>query len=544
MKRHLDYPQLSLYRFLLKTARQYPDFTALEYYGRKINYRRLIGEISRTARALTAMGVKKGDSISICLPNIPQAVFLFYAVNKVGAVANMIHPLSAENEIVRYMQLTESRYIFALDSTADKLRKVCMRVSPEKAVAVGADDYMLPHIKAGYLAKLKGKKPDITGFDSWSDFIKGAKKVTNNISITTRPDDTAAILYSGGTTGVPKGIMLTNLNFNALAMQSIDGCGGLSAGDRMLSVMPVFHGFGLGVCIHTILVLGGTAVILPKFSATDFDKLLFKYRPNIIAGVPAIYEALLTKGSLVHKDLSFIHTVISGGDSLSVSTKIKLNKLLSGCCSKARVREGYGLTECVTGSCLSPADAYKPESVGLPYADTFYKIIDTDGREVPAGETGEIILRGPSVMKGYYKAPEETANALRPDEDGNIWLHTGDLGYMDEDGYVYFRQRLKRMIVSGGYNIYPQNIEEVINSHRDVVMCAAVGVPDKIMGELVRAYVVAKEGVNREVLRTELMDMLKKDIAVYALPRELQFRDSLPKTLVGKIDYLALKAEV
>ena len=197
----------------------------------------------------------------------------------------------------------------------------------------------------------------------------------------------------------------------------------------------------------------------------------------------------------------------------------------------------------MTGSCLSPADAYKPESVGLPYADTFYKIIDTDGREVPAGETGEIILRGPSVMKGYYKAPEETANALRPDEDGNIWLHTGDLGYMDEDGYVYFRQRLKRMIVSGGYNIYPQNIEEVINSHRDVVMCAAVGVPDKIMGELVRAYVVAKEGVNREVLRTELMDMLKKDIAVYALPRELRFRDSLPKTLVGKIDYLALKAE-
>ncbi|WP_024855887.1 class I adenylate-forming enzyme family protein [Ruminococcus albus] len=543
MKRHLEYPDCSLYRYLVMTAKKYPDHTALNYFGNKLTFRRLIGEIGRTARALAAAGVKKGDSVSVCLPNIPQAVFLFYAINKVGAVANMIHPMSAENEIIRYMELTESKYVFFLDSVSDKMRKVCMRVCPEKAVAVSVSTYMPPVIQAGYFAKLKGKLPEHTGFDSWSDLIAGAKDIRQNINVNSAPDDTAAILYSGGTTGVPKGIMLTNRNFNALADQSIDGCGDLYAGEKMLSVMPVFHGFGLGVCIHTILILGGTAIILPKFSAAEFHELLFKYKPNIIAGVPAIYEAMLMNKDFDGKDMSFIKTVISGGDSLSASSKKKLNELLASHGSKARVREGYGLTECVTGCCLLPEDSDKLESVGLPYADTYFKIVDTEGNELPAGETGEIILRGTTVMKGYYKAEEETADTLRLHDDGNIWLHTGDLGYMDKEGYVYFRQRLKRMIVSGGYNIYPQNIEEVINSHRDVVMCAVVGVEDKILGEKVRAYVVPKEGVNEDTLRDELKEMLKKDIAVYALPRDIRFRESLPKTLVGKVDYLALKAE-
>lgn len=543
MKRHLEYPDCSLYRYLVKTAKKYPDNTALNYFGNKLSFRRLIGEIGRTARALVAAGVRKGDSVSVCLPNTPQAVFLFYAINKVGAVANMIHPMSAENEIIRYMELTDSKYIFFLDSISDKMRKVCMKTCPEKAVAVSVSSYMPPVIQAGYFAKLKGRLPEYAGFDSWSDFIAGAKDFKHNINVDLAPDDTAAILYSGGTTGVPKGIMLTNLNFNALADQSIDGCGNLYAGEKMLSVMPIFHGFGLGVCIHTILILGGTAIILPKFSAADFHKLLFKYEPNIISGVPAIYEAMLINKNFEGRDMSFLKTVISGGDSLSASSKKKLNDLLASHGSTARVREGYGLTECVTGCCLLPEDSDKLESVGLPYADTYFKIVDNDGNELPAGETGEIILRGTTVMKGYYKAEEETANTLRMHEDGNIWLHTGDLGYMDDDGYVYFRQRLKRMIVSGGYNIYPQNIEEVINSHRDVVMCAVVGIPDSIMGEKVRAYVTAKEGVDKDALRDELMKMLGKEVAKYAMPREIRFKDSLPKTLVGKVDYLALKAE-
>ena len=544
MNRHLEYPQSSLFDFLASRAREVQGLTALEYYGAKISYRRLIGEISRCARALTAIGVSEGDSVSICLPNIPQAVFLFYAVNKIGAVANMIHPMSGENEIVRYMKLTESRFLFGLDMMGDKLRRVMAEVKPDFAAAVDVGTYMPPVIRAGAAFKSRGTRKDISGLTRYTDFLKGADKVPHNVNTHGTAGDTAAILYSGGTTGKPKGIMLTNLNFNALALQSIDGSGSLYQGERMLSVMPIFHGFGLGVCIHTILILGGTAIILPKFSAKEFGSLLFRYRPNIISGVPAIYESMLTEEGFDGRSLDFIKTIISGGDSLAPSSKKKLNEMLAAHGCSARVREGYGLTECVTGSCLLPEDCDDLESVGKPYADTYYKIVDpaTD-MELPAGETGEIILRGPTVMKGYYKEPEETANTLRVREDGHTWLYTGDLGYISAQGLVYFRQRLKRMIVSGGYNIYPQQLEEVICSHKNVVMCAVVGLPDRIMGERTTAFVVADEGADEEKLREELMEMLRKEVAVYALPREIRFRKELPHTLVGKIAYNELKAE-
>lgn len=540
MKRHLEYPDCSIYDLIKQKAAEAADLCALSYFGRKISYRRLIAEIDKCARALDAFNVKKGDIVSLCLPNIPEAIYLFYAINKVGAVANMIHPMSAENEIVRFVQLTDSRLIFGVDLIGEKLEKVQKKCPDLQVVTVSVSRSMPLAVKLGY--SFSGKCPPKTSALDWSVF-SAKSSIGREISEHSSADETAAILYSGGTTGRPKGIMLTNLNFNALAVHSIDACGNLQRGMKMLSVMPIFHGFGLGVCIHTMLVLGGTAIILPKFSAKDFHKLIFRYKPDMIAGVPAIYEAMLVGKNFSGKDLSFLKCIISGGDSLSPSTKKRLNKMLSEHGCSARVREGYGLTECVTGSCLMPENSDNLLSVGLPYADTFYKIIDSSGSELPRGETGQIILRGPSVMKGYYKEPQETAAVLKRLSDGNIWLHTGDLGYMDENGFVYFRQRLKRMIVSGGYNIYPQNLEEVINSHDSVIMCAVVGVPDKIMGEKARACVVAANGSDEEKLRGELMEMLRKDIAAYALPREIRFMSELPKTLVGKIAYSELMRE-
>ena len=541
MKRHLEYPECSLYDLLEKKAGEFSGMCALNYFGMKLTFDKLIEKISECAKALSAAGVRTGDSVSVCLPNIPEAVYLFYAINKVGAVANMIHPMSAENEIVRFVKLTDSRIIFGVDLIAGKLEKVRKQCSGLEIITVSVGRSMPMLTKIGYTLTNKNKPPKTSAAD-WSKFISGAagKSGTNHHG---KADDTAAILYSGGTTGKPKGIMLTNMNFNALAIHSIDACGNLEPGMRMLSVMPVFHGFGLGVCIHTILILGGTAVIQPKFSTRDFHKLLFRYRPNIIAGVPAIYESMIVNKNFDGKKLDFLKCIISGGDSLAPSTKKKLNAMLAEHGCKARVREGYGLTECVTGSCLMPDGSDNLLSVGLPYADTFYEVIGSDGEVLPAGETGEIIIRGPSVMKGYYKEPEETANTLKKRSDGYIWLHTGDIGYMDNEGYVYFRQRLKRMIVSGGYNIYPQNIEEVINSHKDVIMCAVVGVPDKIKGEKVRACVVPAEGTDTEKLRTELMSMLKKEIAAYALPKDMIFMSELPKTLVGKIAYTELRSD-
>ena len=541
MKRHLEYPDCSLYDLIERKAGEFSGMCALNYFGKKLTFSQLIEKISECAGALSAAGVKPGDSVSVCLPNVPEAVYLFYAINKIGAVANMIHPMSAENEIVRFVKLTESRIIFGVDLIAGKLEKVKGQCSGLKVITVSVGRSMPLLTKIGYTLTNKNKPPETSASD-WSSFISAANG-KHTESFHGRADDTAAILYSGGTTGKPKGIMLTNMNFNALAIHSIDACGTLEPGMRMLSVMPIFHGFGLGVCIHTILVLGGTAVIQPKFSTRDFHNLLFRYRPNIIAGVPAIYESMIVNKSFNGKKLDFLKCIISGGDSLAPSTKKKLNAMLAEHGCTARVREGYGLTECVTGSCLMPPDSDNLLSVGLPYADTFYQIIDSEGNVLPAGETGEIIIRGPSVMKGYYKEPEETANTLRKRDDGYIWLHTGDIGYMDEEGFVYFRQRLKRMIVSGGYNIYPQNIEEVINSHKDVIMCAVVGVPDKIKGERVRACVVPAEGADTEKLRTELMKMLKKEVAAYALPKDMFFMSELPKTLVGKIAYTELRSD-
>ena len=539
MKRHLEYPECSLFDLIAQKAEQYPDYCALNYFGRKMSYRQLIENIKLCAGALTAAGVKKGDIVSVCLPNTPEAVYLFYAVNMIGAAANMIHPMSAENEIVRFVELTESRLIFCVDLIADKTERVMQKCPELKAVRVSVSESMPLHIKIGYAITNK-KKPPESSIPDWKQFMAGGAGRSGE-NIHGGAEDTAAILYSGGTTGRPKGIMLSNMNFNALATHSIDACGGLEPGMKMLSVMPVFHGFGLGVCIHTMLVLGGTAVLQPKFSAADFHKLLFRYRPGIIAGVQAIYEAMIVNKSFNGKKLDFLKCIISGGESLAPSTKKKLNAMLAEHGCRTKVREGYGLTECVTGSCLMPEDSDDLLSVGLPYADTFYKVIDPDGAELPFGEEGEIILRGPSVMKGYYKEPEETAAVLKKRDDGYIWLHTGDIGCMNEEGYVYFRQRLKRMIVSGGYNIYPQNIEEVISSHSSVIMCAVVGVPDQIMGEKVKACVVAADGADVEQLRKELMGMLKKEIARYALPREIVFYKSLPKTLVGKIAYNELK---
>ena len=527
----INYPDCSLYEFVARRAEGWRSFAALEYYGRKISYARLLFETDRCAAALKALGVKRGDNVAVILPNIPQAVFVFYALNKLGAAASMIHPLSSRDEIARYIEITGSRIVIALDLAAEKAA-----VAAQTLIVTSVGEYMSAPMKAAY--SLSAKKPRIQGTMTWRGLMALGKG--KSVSSEGGADDAAAVLFSGGTTGAPKGIVLTNLNFNALALQSIDGCGVLEKGDRVLSVMPVFHGFGLGVCIHTVLCFGGTAIILPKFKASEFLNLVLKYKPNIVAGVPSIYEYML-RSNLKKRDLSFLKCAISGGDTLSAATKVRLAEMLSAHGCAAGVREGYGLTECVTGTCLSPAGDVREGCVGMPYNDTEYMIADPEtGAELPRGEVGEIVLRGPTVMRGYLGDPEETARALRV-HNGKVWLHTGDLGCMDDEGYVFFRQRLKRMIVSNGYNIYPQNLESVISSHSGVAQCAVVGVRDEIRGQRVAAFVVPKDGADRAALPKELDALCRERLSAYAVPRSYHLCDSLPKTLVGKIAYTELE---
>ena len=316
-------------------------------------------------------------------------------------------------------------------------------------------------------------------------------------------------------------------------------------GHKMLAIMPVFHGFGLGVCLHTAFASGSTALLVPQFSLGDYVKILKKQRPHYIAGVPTLFEAMLRHPDIKKINMSQMEGIFSGGDSLSIELKRKVDALLRECGSKEQVREGYGLTECVTASCLTPKSFHKEGSIGIPYPDMYYKIIKQETQEEAAyGDEGEIVISGPTVMKGYDNNEEETAKTLQKHSDGRVWLHTGDLGKMDEDGFVYFRQRIKRMIISSGYSIYPTQLENAIESHKDVLISCVIGVPDDYKMQRIKAFITLRD--NKEAtdeIKTSIVEHCKKTIAKYAIPAEFEYRAELPRTLVGKVAYLELEKE-
>ncbi|MBP3339622.1 MAG: AMP-binding protein [Lachnospiraceae bacterium] len=546
-KKHLEYPDISAYEMLRQSMEKHADYISYNYFGMKRTYRQFVKQVDECAKAFLALGVKYGDRVSICMPNTPEAIISFYAINKIGAIANMIHPLSAEPEIKYYLNISKSQYVVAIDIAFNKINHIAKDTPIKKCIVVLAKNSMPIHMKIGYQLT-KGRKVKLEKSDlilHWNEFVKLSFNYNENVESNFKGNEVAAILYSGGTTGYPKGIELTNLNFNALAMQSFEACECLKEKDKVLAIMPVFHGFGLGICIHTVQYFGGTSILLPQFSAKTFDKLLKKYKPNIIAGVPTLYEALLRNKNLDGYDLSFLKCVISGGDSLSVSLKKKVDNFLKEHGANIQIREGYGLTECVTGSCLTPMDYYKEGSIGVPYPDTYYKIVkpDTD-EEVPCGEDGEILISGPSVMKGYLDDEEETNKVLRKLGDGRVWMYTGDMGCMDEDGFIYFKQRIKRMIISAGYCLYPQYIENIIDSHPKVLMSCAIGIDHAYKVQVVKVFIVLREGISpSDEILSEIKAHCEENLARYSWPYEYEFRTELPKTLVGKVAYSKLEGE-
>lgn len=549
MKQHLEYPDLTMYQMVERAAKRYPDEPAYELYGRKTSYSQFVERIEKAARAFIAVGINRDDRVTICMPNVPQALDCFYGLNRIGAVANMIHPQSAQNEVTFYLNISQSKVILTLDMFYEKVMAALENVDHEVMVLVARIQDELPvHLAAAYIIKagkgylrfpLKGK-----GI-LWKNFLKKGEGISLEESIFDR-DHTAVILYSGGTSGTPKGICLTDLNFNACGLQAMEAMGfEFRKGLKMLSCMPLFHGFGLGINLHTVLIQGACCVLMPTFTPKTYAEMIIKKQPNFIAGVPTIFDALLHIPQLEKADLSFLMGMFCGGDSLSVELKKKIDAFLKEHGAAIQVREGYGLTECVTASCLTPKDSYREGSIGLPFPDTVYAIVEPDTDDIlPYGEEGEIILRGPSVMKGYLNNEEETARTLRKLADGNIWLYTGDLGKMDEDGYVYFRQRIKRMIITNGYNVYPGQLENIIDGLQEVAYSCVIGVKDPKRMQRVRAYVVLNEGYKADnKMKETIMQALRLQIAQYALPKEIIFRDELPKTLVGKVHYRLLEEE-
>ncbi len=550
-KHDLDYKPITMYENVRNYANKHGGDIAYEFQGKTTTYSEFMNKVEIVAKSLTAIGIREGEAVTICMPNSPQAIDTFYAINRIGAIANMIHPLSAQSEITYYLTLSKSKVILTLDQFYDKVVAARADCAHQVIILMTHVSTELPiYLKPLYALTSESKYKDLPNKAyslEWTEFLKLGKNFPLPLPKTEfKIDRTAVILYSGGTTGTSKGIMLTDLNFNALADQLLVAADLIPhPGDSVLAAMPLFHGFGLGVSIHTCLAKGIYCILVPSFTVKSYGKTLLKKKPNVIAGVPTLFEAMLRTEGMDKADLSFLKGVYSGGDSLSIELKTKVDNFLHEHNCQTDIKEGYGTTECVTASCLTPKNNYKPGSIGVGFPDTKY-IICTPGTddEVPTGEEGEICLSGPTVMKGYLDNDEETAATLHKHADGRIYLHTGDLGYMDEEDYVFFKQRIKRMIITSGYNVYPSQVENVIDAHPKVLYSCAIGVKDSYRMQRVKAFVVLKPGVvGDDSIKAEILEYCSKHIAKYAIPREIEFRDELPKTLVGKVAYRILEEE-
>ena len=549
---YLDYPKKTVYEMVRAAADKYPKNVAYEFMGKKTTFAEFMERIDRTAKAYLAMGIGRGDRVTICMPNCPQALDSFYALNRIGAVSNMIHPLSAASEIKFYLDFSRSKAILTLDQFYGKVAGILPELENKDTVLLIARivDELPPVLAVGF-ALTKGRKipplPKKGKYMTWNKFMQAGRRrdlpLPKELG---RFTDCASILYSGGTTGTTKGIMLSNLNFNACGLQTIAASGFAPInGMKMLSVMPVFHGFGLGIGIHTALIGGATCILVPQFNVKTYAELLIKKQPNIIPGVPTLFEALLRAENLENADLSCLKGVFCGGDSLSVELKKKVDAFLKAHNATVQIRQGYGLTECVTASCLTPKDYNRVGSIGVPFPDTYYKIVKVGTtEEVDADIEGEICISGPSVMMCYMDNPEETEHTLRRHADGRVWMHSGDLGKMDEDGFIYFSQRIKRMIVTSGYNVYPGQLENVIDGHEKVLLSCVIGVKDPYKIQKVKAFVVLKPDYEpSDAIREEILEYCRGHIAKYAMPYDIEFRAELPKTLVGKVAYRVLEEE-
>ena len=543
---NLEYPEGSMIDSLMAVARKYPEYYAYEYFGKKVTYRTFLKQIEMVAKALKNYGVDKDDRVTICMPSTPEAICTIYATNLIGAVVNMIHPLSSEKEIENFVNQANSKYILILDVTIEKVMNIKKNTPIQKVIVAKPDTSMPPlthylYKITNYKKKVKLPKDD-DDIVPWNHFISSAFDFVGICYEKREANDLAAILYSGGTTGTPKGIMLSNLNFNAIALGAHELIKQAIPGNTVLSLLPIFHGFGLAVCIHTPLLAGMKCILIPQFNAKKFGELIKRTKPNFLVGVPTLFEALI-KQRLKPNDLECVEAVVSGGDTLTKEQKNRIDEYLKEHGSRATIRPGYGLTEATASVCLTNEGKYVDNCIGIPFPDTYIKIVKIGTcEEVETGKDGEICINGPTIMMGYLNNKKETNQVLIKHKDGKTWLHTGDVGRILKDGTVLFEQRIKRIIVSSGYNIYPSYIENIILKHEAVESCAVIGIPHQYKGQVAKAYIVLKEEINvNNKIKKEIQELCYKNISKFSLPKEYEYCKELPKTKMGKIDIKTLE---
>ena len=544
-----DIPDVSMFGMIKISAESHPDALAYEYYGAKCTYKELIERIEKVSNAYFDLGVRKGDIITILMPNTPEAVISIYALNRLGAVSNIVHPLSAQEEIKNYLNSVESKFLLTIDLCCRKVSAILGETSVQKVIVASAGETMPAFMKFAYSLTNKNKNSfprEDSRYITWKSFMKQAHSRVKEYKPTgAENEEVAIILHSGGTTGTPKDIMLSNKNFNAFGMQAIITLYDVSVGDKILAILPIFHGFGLGVCVHVSFCFGACSVLIPSFDSKKFGNIIKKYKPTMLFGVPTLYEAMVKAEGVENFDFSFLKYAVSGGDTLPKPLEDKVNEFLASHNSDVRICEGYGMTEGLAALSLSVYEGYKSGTIGKPLIGNEMCVVKPDTTEVlPANEEGELCVTGPTIMIGYRNNEMETVKTLRRHEDGKLWLHTGDMAVIDEGGFVHYKLRIKRLIISSGYNVYPTQIEKVIEEIPEVVKCAVVAMPHPYKKEVAKAYVVLDKGYKGNTfVQDKIKQHCKKNLAHHSVPYKYEFVSELPKTPYGKVDFMKLQTE-
>ena len=543
-EKNYKFPDISMYDLLKKNNYNREKKIAINYFDNKMTFATFFNEIEKVAKAFSSIGVKEEDVVTLIMPNTPECVIAVLALNKIGAIANMVHPLSAEEEIKFFINDTNSKVILTIDICAEKIMNIIEQTEVYKVIITSASDSMPFLLGLGYeiLEGWKIPRPKSDGFYmSYKEFIRNGFNTVQQEIKKYGKDQRAVIMHSGGTTGTPKSIVLTNGNFTSLALQS--GMKFRFESEIVLGILPTFHAFGLGVTIYGPLAMGFEVVLIPKFNIKEFPKMLSKYKPTIIPGVPTLFEAMLKAKKMNKNNISQIKFLISGGDDLSDALADDIVSFLRKNGSFGKLEKGYGLTESCAAVIATLDVEDKHSNIGIPFPGNDVCFVKPNTiEEVEVGEEGEICISGPTIMEGYLNNEEENKTTLQLHDDGKIWLHTGDLGKVDENGIIHYIQRLKRMIISSGFNVYPAQIEKVLKTDSRIDNCVVVGQPHPYKVEVPVAYIVLKKDVKKDSkLKKELKALCVKNLARHSIPSKFEFKDELPKTLIGKIDFKSLQ---
>lgn len=542
-------PALSAFEYVCQRSKNHLNDTALDYYGRKFTYADLIVNVKKTAAALRGAGVKKGDIITVVSIMTPEIIALFYAADMMGATLNLVDPRYSVEGIREYIEEVDSHLLVCLNVVYERCRQAAKRTNVEKVIVLSPADSLPPVMAVGYKLTTPDKNKYASNVIRWKQFIKGGEG-QSTAAEPYDPDHACVVVHTGGTTGSPKGVMLTDDCFNGIALQFQAYPKLFHRGQKLMNVMPPFIAYGFACGIHLPLVLGFTVIIIPNLDPAKLGSLVLKHKPEHMFGVPTHYQQLASDPKLRDKDLSFIINYAAGGDSLSRGAEQTVNDFLAAHGARYPIAKGYGMTEVSSAATVAAGLDNKPGSVGIPMVNTVVAAFEpgTD-QELPIGQRGELCISGPCLMKGYYNKPEETAILLRRHPDGRVWVHTGDMGYLDEDGFVFLDSRIKRMIIRhDGFKVFPSMIENVVSRHPAVHQCSVVGCADKdhTQGRLPFVYIVLKADTTakkKQVIR-ELERMCAEELPEYVQPVAYKFISSMPMTPVGKVDYRQLEADI